>query len=135
MTPDQVIEFLLGHQGQGPLAYSSDAPEKVRELQDKYGREAVAARLDGFFATIARDLVDKGVKRLVVAGGETSGAVVSALKLNALTIGPQIAPGVPDVTSAKPLALALKSGKFGQRDVFERALAVMEGQQPHGAQA
>jgi uncharacterized protein YgbK (DUF1537 family) len=70
--------------------------------------------------------VERGVRRLVVAGGETSGAVVSGLGLEALTIGPEIAPGVPVLVSPQPLALALKSGNFGQEDFFERALRMME---------
>lgn len=132
LTPDMVVDFLVGHQGKAPLAYSSDAPENVRHLQESYGRETIAAKLDGFFATVARSLVDRGVQRLVVAGGETSGAVVSALDLDALTIGPEIAPGVPVVTSSRPLALALKSGNFGQTDFFERALDIMAGKRPNG---
>ncbi len=68
-----------------------------------------------------------GVTRFIVAGGETSGAVVQALGIKALRIGPPIAPGVP-VTQAlgdKPLLLALKSGNFGGRDFFAKALAMM----------
>ena len=72
-------------------------------------------------------LLDAGVRKLVVAGGETSGAVVGALGVNALDVGPQIAPGVPwtFACGATPLALALKSGNFGQDDFFARALAML----------
>ena len=132
MTAHQVTAFLLEHEGQAPLAYSSDEPTRVRTLQEQYGREAITAALDHFFANVACELVEKGLKRLVVAGGETSGAIVSALQLDALTIGPEIAPGVPVVTSPKSLALALKSGNFGQNDFFERALAIMEGRTVKG---
>lgn len=126
-TPYQVTAFLLEHRGRAPLAYSSDEPARVQALQEQYGRETISAALDDFFANVACELIEKGLKRLVVAGGETSGAIVSTLKLDALTIGPEIAPGVPVVTSPKSLALALKSGNFGQNDFFERALAIMEG--------
>jgi uncharacterized protein YgbK (DUF1537 family) len=76
------------------------------------------------------------VRRLVVAGGETSGAVVGALDVCALAIGPQIDPGVPwTVTiagggsSVPSIALALKSGNFGGEDFFGRALAMLDGGQ------
>ncbi|KAA2229414.1 nucleotide-binding domain containing protein, partial [Salinarimonas soli] len=77
-------------------------------------------------ADTARLLVEGGVTRLVVAGGETSGAVVSALGLDAVAGGPEIDPGVPALASPdRPLALALKSGNFGAPDFFAKALAVM----------
>ena len=72
---------------------------------------------------IAQALVAAGVRRLIVAGGETSGAVVSALAVEGLRIGPEIDPGVPWTFSlGEPtLALALKSGNFGAPDFFEKA--------------
>lgn len=89
----------------------------------------MAAALDALFAETARVLVAGGVRRLVVAGGETSGAVVSALGLGALAVGPEIDPGVPVLVSEgpDPLALALKSGNFGAPDFFAKALRRLEG--------
>lgn len=121
------VEFIHSNRGKAPLLYSSNDPSAVRELQQQYGREAIAARLDGFFGAVAARLVADGVERLVIAGGETSGAVVSALDLDALTIGREIAPGVPVLYHGGSLALALKSGNFGQPDFFNRALAMMAG--------
>ena len=81
-------------------------------------------------ARIASGLVARGVRRLVVAGGETSGAVMGGLRLDALTIGPEIDPGVPVLQSRDGrLALALKSGNFGAVDFFEKGLRMMEGRQ------
>lgn len=122
--PEDIVAFILENQGKAPLAYSSGTPEDVRNIQEKYGREAVAEKLDGLFADTARALVNSGVTRLVVAGGETSGAVVSALDLGALQIGSEIDPGVPVLLSGgeKPIALALKSGNFGTPDFFTKAL-------------
>ena len=83
-------------------------------------------------AEIARGLVARGVRRLVVAGGETAGAVVQALDVTGLRIGRQIDPGVPWTVSlpgsddAPALALALKSGNFGAPDFFLRAFAAFE---------
>lgn len=126
LTPDQVAQDLLRQAGDAPLAYSSAAPEDVARMQQHYGRETLAARLDAFFAELARVLVAGGVTRLVVAGGETSGAVVSALAPASLAVGREIDPGVP-VLHGKGLTLALKSGNFGGEDFFVKALATMEG--------
>jgi uncharacterized protein YgbK (DUF1537 family) len=103
---------------------ASAGPEKVAALQARLGRDAAGALVETALAGIARALVARGVGRLVVAGGETSGAVVQALGIARLRIGPQIDPGVP-WTHAEPgdLQLALKSGNFGGRDFFLRAFA------------
>ena len=124
---NQLMAFLQTCEGRAPLVFSSSAPEEVARLQQRYGRDAVAHKLDALFAETAKALVSNGVRRLVVAGGETSGAVVSALGLDALAIGPEIDPGVPalSTTSGPPLALALKSGNFGAEDFFEKALATL----------
>lgn len=125
----ELVTFMRDNSGKAPIVFSSDRPERVREIQDKFGREQVAHRLDALFADTARELVDGGVSRLVVAGGETSGAVVTALKLKALSIGPEIDPGVPALgsTEGRPLALALKSGNFGAKDFFDKALRALAG--------
>ena len=126
---DDIVSFVLANAGKAPLAYSSATPEDVKALQDRYGRDKVAHALDGLFADAARGLVAKGIRRLVVAGGETSGAVVSALDLGALTVGPEIDPGVPVLVAEgkDPMALALKSGNFGAPDFFAKALARLAG--------
>lgn len=123
----EITAFLLDHPDRAPLAFSSGDPAQVAAMQDRYGRETVAARLDALFGDVARRLIAAGVGRLVVAGGETSGAVVSALRIGALEIGAEIAPGVPVLTSADGLALALKSGNFGDEHFFARALDMMKG--------
>ncbi|MCB8836904.1 3-oxo-tetronate kinase [Aurantimonas sp. VKM B-3413] len=110
-----------------PLIYSSADPAQVNAAQTRHGRERVATAIEGFFADLARKLTEAGVTRLVVAGGETSGAVVEGLGLSALQIGPEIAPGVPAVkASDRPLWLTLKSGNFGGEDFFAEALAVLK---------
>ena len=127
--PAALVAFLIENRGKAPLAFSSGSPEDVRALQKKYGRDEVASKLDTLFADTAKTLVEQGVTRIVVAGGETSGAVVSALKLGALEIGSEIDPGVPVLISkgAKPIALALKSGNFGSPDFFVKALDRLAG--------
>jgi 3-dehydrotetronate 4-kinase len=129
VSAGDLVGFLTANAGKAPLVFSSSPPEAVAALQGKHGRDAVAHRLDGLFAETARLLVAGGVRRLVVAGGETSGAVVSALGRNALAIGPEIDPGVPALVAAdgEPLALALKSGNFGAPDFFTKALRVLGG--------
>jgi uncharacterized protein YgbK (DUF1537 family) len=107
------------------LLSASDRPDAVKALQTTYGVERSSEAIEKTMAAIARGLVDAGVRRLVVAGGETSGAVVSALGVTALRIGPEIDPGVPWTASVgkTPLLLALKSGNFGAPDFFTKAFA------------
>lgn len=107
-----------------PLIYASAAPESVRAAQDELGRARAGELLENAMAAIATGLVAAGVRRLVVAGGETSGAVVQALGIGGIRIGPQIDPGVPWTTTlGQPeLALALKSGNFGVEEFFLKAL-------------
>ena len=95
----------------------------MKALQTKYGVEKSSQAIETTMAALARGLVASGVSRLVVAGGETSGAVVGALDVTALRIGPEIDPGVPWTASVgkKPLLLALKSGNFGATDFFTKA--------------
>lgn len=130
LAPGTLVDFIRAHEGEAPLVYSSATPDEVAALQQQYGRERVAAALDALFAKTARTLVAGGIRRLVVAGGETSGAVVSALDLGALMIGPEIDPGVPVLVGEgpQPLALALKSGNFGAPDFFAKALRKLGGE-------
>ena len=100
----------------------------MAELQRRFGRDAVAHALEDLHASIARKLVDElGVRRLVLAGGETSGAVTNKLGIRSLRIGPEICTGVPWTVSMgkRPLALALKSGNFGEEDFYQAALEML----------
>ena len=94
-------------------------------MQQRLGRERAGAAVEQAMAGIAQGLVARGVRRLVIAGGETAGAVVGALGIKGLRIGPPIDPGVPWTTrlGEPPLALALKSGNFGAPDFFIKAFA------------
>jgi uncharacterized protein YgbK (DUF1537 family) len=109
------------------VIYSTAEPAQVAAVQEQLGREQAAALIETAFARLATALVERGVRRLVVAGGETAGAVVQALGIAALAIGPQIDPGVPWTTSTGTprLALALKSGNFGANDFFLKSLAML----------
>ncbi len=130
-TPDagalmrQAAEWMAGKLGRTPVVIAtSSTPERVAALQARLGREAAGALVEDAMAGIAEALVAAGVRRLVVAGGETSGAVVGRLGIKRLRIGPEIDPGVPWTLAegAGPtLLLALKSGNFGGRDFFLQA--------------
>jgi uncharacterized protein YgbK (DUF1537 family) len=112
----------------GPvLIYASAPPDEVARIQQTLGRERAGELIEHALAEIAAGLVAAGGRRLVVAGGETSGAVVQRLGAKALRIGPQIDPGVPwTVSIGEPaLALALKSGNFGTPDFFTKAFAML----------
>ena len=124
----ELMAFLTANLDRSPLVYSSSDPDMVAQAQARHGREQLADTLDGLFADTARHLIASGVRRLVVAGGETSGAVTQALNLGPLSIGPEIEPGVPILTDGqRTVALALKSGNLGGPDFFTKALAVMRG--------
>ena len=121
---------------QGPdkpvLVYSSAAPDEVQDIQNRLGRMNAGEQIERLLAEIARALSQRGFTRLIVAGGETSGAVVGALGINALAIGPEIDPGVPwtRTLTGTDLALALKSGNFGAPDFFLKAWDLLRPSRP-----
>ncbi|MFE5889552.1 3-oxo-tetronate kinase [Streptomyces sp. NPDC056462] len=129
----QALAFAEAHLADGPvLVHSTEAPDAVRAVQGRLGAAEAGELVERTLARVARGLVDRGVRRLVVAGGETSGAVVQALGITRLRIGPQIAPGVPWCAATLPggdtLHITLKSGNFGGPDFFTDALALLDGE-------
>jgi uncharacterized protein YgbK (DUF1537 family) len=122
---DAAIESLTGYLGEAPvLVHGLNDPADVARAQAALGAERSAQVLEGALGRAAAHLVEAGARRMVVAGGETSAAVVEALGIRVFRIGPDIGPGVPWVlTSTEPrLALALKSGNFGGPLFFSEAL-------------
>lgn len=126
----QSVETVLGWVDTQPgaepvLIFSSADPDAVRETQTRLGREAAGTMIEDVLAGTARGLQQRGFTRLLVAGGETSGAVVRALGAQSLAIGPEIDPGVPwtRTLDGPAMALALKSGNFGTPDFFLKAWA------------
>jgi uncharacterized protein YgbK (DUF1537 family) len=121
--------WMTGKLGASPVVIAASAPpDQVAALQQRLGRDAAGALIERTLAAIADDLVARGVRRLVVAGGETAGAVVSHLGVRSLRIGEEIDPGVPWTYAeggAAPLLLSLKSGNFGGRDFFLKAFEVL----------
>jgi 3-dehydrotetronate 4-kinase len=114
----------------GPvLIVSSATPEQVAALQSRHGRNAAGHAIEQAMADIAESLVDAGVRRLVVAGGETSGAVVDRLRIPGFLVGEEIAAGVPVLRAVGAgrgeMLLALKSGNFGGKEFFSDALKLM----------
>ena len=111
------------------LIASSSTPEQVAALQARHGRDAAGHAIEQAMADIAEGLVQSGVRRLVVAGGETSGAVVDRLGIPGFLVGAEIAAGVPVLravgASHGPMLLALKSGNFGGPEFFSDALKLM----------
>ncbi len=111
---------------QGPvLVYSTDRPEQVADVQTRLGRGVSAGLIESAFGHIAQTLASEGVRTFVVAGGETSGAVLNALGVRIIEFGDEIEPGVPWTRSLEPagFTLALKSGNFGGPDFFLHAIA------------
>jgi uncharacterized protein YgbK (DUF1537 family) len=115
---------------QGPvLIASSSTPDQVAALQARHGRDAAGHAIEQAMADIAEGLVQAGVRRLVVAGGETSGAVVDRLGIPGFLVGAEIAAGVPVLRAVGAhtgdMLLALKSGNFGGPQFFADALRLM----------
>ncbi|MCX5034791.1 MULTISPECIES: 3-oxo-tetronate kinase [Streptomyces] len=107
------------------LVYASASPEELAAVQAQLGVAEAAAQVEELLGTLASHLVERGVRRMLVAGGETSGAVTTALGVRAVLVGEEADPGVPwtyATTNSGDLALMLKSGNFGAPDLFTRAL-------------
>jgi 3-dehydrotetronate 4-kinase len=126
---DRALGWAKERMEAGPvLIASSEEPEQVAALQARYGRDKSGHAIEHALAEITSGLVDLGVRRLAIAGGETSGAAVDRLGVSAFRLGPEIAPGVPLMRTVGrkggELQMALKSGNFGGRDFFTRALAM-----------
>ncbi|PZR49521.1 3-oxo-tetronate kinase [Paraburkholderia fungorum] len=131
---DQALAFAQPYldKDEPVLIYATATPDEVKAVQRELGVNEAGHLVESTLASIARGLRERGVRKFVVAGGETSGAVVQALDVRTLRIGAQIDPGVPvtATTDAEPLALALKSGNFGTVDFFEKALRRLDGATP-----
>jgi uncharacterized protein YgbK (DUF1537 family) len=114
----------------GPvLIVSSSTPADVLALQSRHGRDAAGHAIEQAMADLAAGLVEAGARRLVVAGGETSGAVVDRLQIPAFLVGAEISAGVPVLrtisASVGEMLIALKSGNFGGPEFFSDALSLM----------
>jgi uncharacterized protein YgbK (DUF1537 family) len=126
---DAALAFAASHD-EPVLIYATSSPDEVKAVQAELGVERAGHLVEQAMAGVAAGLFASGTRRFVVAGGETSGAVVQALGVRALRIGEQIAPGVPATVTldTQPIALTLKSGNFGGEDFFAQALAQLGGQ-------
>ena len=116
----------------GPvLIYSTADAAKLKSIQGELGAQAAGEMVEHALARIACGLVESGVRQLIVAGGETSGACVQALRIEQMQIGPQIDPGVPwcyaqaQLPESKSIHIALKSGNFGSNDFFTKAFTLL----------
>jgi uncharacterized protein YgbK (DUF1537 family) len=125
----RALDWAKERLAEGPvLIASSSTPDQVAALQARHGRDAAGHAIEQTMADIAESLVKSGVRRLIVAGGETSGAVVDRLKIPGFLVGVEIAAGVPvlrAVGAGGEMLLALKSGNFGGPEFFSDALRLM----------
>lgn len=129
-TMAMALEWIAQQATDRPFLVAASArPDAVAAVQAKFGREEAGRTLEKLLADLSVQLLAQDVRRFVIAGGETSGAVTDALGIEALVIGREIAPGVPTTVAlgnpVGPLGLVLKSGNFGARDFFFRALEIM----------
>ncbi|WP_128924523.1 3-oxo-tetronate kinase [Bradyrhizobium guangxiense] len=125
----RALDWARPRLSEGPvLIASSSTPDQVAALQARHGRDAAGHAIEQTMADIAESLVKSGVRRLVVAGGETSGSVVDRLKIPGFLVGVEIAAGVPVLRAVGvegEMLLALKSGNFGGPEFFSDALRLM----------
>lgn len=125
---NNAVDWVIQAKGKEPiLVYASAPPDAVNEAQKRLGRDLASSIVENALAKIASAAVQNGFRRIVVAGGETAGAVVSNLGIKGIMIGEQIDPGVPTTVSIgnPTIGLVLKSGNFGSVNFFEKALKVM----------
>lgn len=123
VTATSVADWVCASSHPTPIVYASADPSEIVDIQKELGRENAGTLVENLLAEVATRLKEDNFTRFLIAGGETSGAVVHALGVSALKIGPEIDPGVPWTCSLdeKPIALALKSGNFGTDDFFLKA--------------
>jgi uncharacterized protein YgbK (DUF1537 family) len=125
---DDAVRWLRDRLAHGAaLVYATATAEARAANEQQLGGAQAALLIENAFKSLARAARAAGAARIVVAGGETSGAVIEALAVRALQIGPEIDPGVPWTLApadahGPPLALALKSGNFGAEDFFLKVL-------------
>ncbi|MDY5649171.1 MAG: 3-oxo-tetronate kinase, partial [Lachnospiraceae bacterium] len=121
---EEMLSFIRENPGEAVLIYSSAPAEELKQMQQESGREQAAALLEQTMAQLAERAVKEGITRVIVAGGETSGAVTRQLGFASYRIGSSIAPGVPVMIPLEneKIRLVLKSGNFVQTDFFTRAL-------------
>jgi len=114
--------------GSMPIVYSSAGPDELAKIQSRFGRETSGELIEQTLGGVAKLLLQRGFAQFIVAGGETSGAVINALGVKSLSIGPEIDPGVPWTRSlsGRDVTLALKSGNFGGPDFFRRAWSMLD---------
>ncbi len=127
----QALDWAAPRLGQKPvLIYSTADTTSLKAVQTQLGAQAAGDRVEQALSSIAKGLVERGVGQLIVAGGETSGACVQALGVTRMQIGMQVAPGVPwchamTGCAPKPVHILLKSGNFGEHDIFTRAFKLI----------
>jgi uncharacterized protein YgbK (DUF1537 family) len=127
ITPADAAEWASARRPATPIIYSSTDPDEIAAVQARLGKERSGSIVEEFFGVTAQRLRATGFSRMMVAGGETSGAVVQGLGGRMLHIGPEIDPGVPwtKLLGTEETALALKSGNFGAKDFFPKALVLL----------
>ncbi|WFR99393.1 3-oxo-tetronate kinase [Rhizobium tumorigenes] len=132
-TASEIADWALAQDSSAPvLMYSSADPAALADIQASMGRHQSGALVETTLAEVATHLKNRGFTKFLVAGGETSGAIVAGLQVAMLEIGPEIDPGVPWTRSINgpDLALALKSGNFGTEDFFLKAWHLLRAE--HG---
>ena len=123
-----ILEWIGEQDPSVPIViYSSTDPETVLKIKETLGQDKAGLVVERAMGTIAKDLVKRGFRKLIIAGGETAGSIVQALDISGLKIGPEIDLGIPwtETINEPNIAIALKSGNFGTRDFFLKAFEML----------
>jgi uncharacterized protein YgbK (DUF1537 family) len=117
----EALLFARENLADGPiLIHSTTTPQEVSRAQEELGQARAARITEDSLSAIAEGLVALGVRQLIVAGGETSGAVVRRLGITTARVGKEVSPGVPwlETKTGPGLSILLKSGNLGTRTLF-----------------
>lgn len=129
---DHTLTWVLKRWDEDPdrpvLLYTVGEPEDVARTREL--GPAISAEIEQYLAEIAAQLSTAGTAEFIIAGGETSGAVLERLGVRRLEVGQQLSAGVSWLTGVSGTGathnFVLKSGNFGTVDLFTSAWGALD---------
>lgn len=131
ITEIEVMMFIESNLNHSPLICTKNEPDYVNRMQIKHGKKVVAEAIESFMSKIAKAVIDRGIRKIIVGGGETSGAIATAINPGEMIIGQEVNAGVPILISRQEpmLAFVLKSGNYGSIDFFSKASKLLNNKE------
>jgi uncharacterized protein YgbK (DUF1537 family) len=133
---DAVAAWAIQRLPEGPVAIATSGDKAaVAQAQARFGVDGASQRSDRLIGDIGKRLHDAGVRQFVVAGGETSGQVMSALGVRQVVVAPEddMLGGYCHAPGADGVSLVLKPGTYGDPNFLFSALARLEEAEAAGA--